>query len=51
MWPASLGDLFSFKAAGVLAAFMAYVIACAAFEVVRTWRRLVMLLTDENPKL
>jgi hypothetical protein len=51
IWPASWGDLVSLKAAGVLAAFMAYVIACAAFEIVRTWRRLVMLLTKEQQKL
>jgi hypothetical protein len=51
MWPSSLGDLLSLKAVGVLTAFMAYVIASAAFEIVRTWRRLVLLLTSAQRKL
>jgi hypothetical protein len=42
-WPSSWGDLLSLRALGALALFMVYVIACAAFEIVRTWRRLVTL--------
>jgi len=42
-WPSSWGDLLSLRALGALALFMVYVIACAAFEVVRTWHRLVTL--------
>lgn len=43
-WPSSWGDLFSLRGLGALATFMAYVIACAAFEIVRRWRRVVSLL-------
>lgn len=42
-WPSSWGDLLGLRALGGLALFMVYVIACAAFEIVRTWRRLVTL--------
>ncbi|MBI2188663.1 MAG: hypothetical protein HYU37_16310 [Acidobacteria bacterium] len=43
-WLRSWTDLFGLRALGALTTFMAYVIACAAFEIVRTWRRVVWLL-------
>ena len=51
-WP-SVGDVWSrvwaFQTLLALVAFMAYVVACAGFEFVRTWRQVVRLLeTSEN---
>lgn len=47
-WLSSWSEVFSARALGALGLFMVYVIACAAFELVRHWRQLVRLL-GHNP--
>jgi hypothetical protein len=49
-WPTLAGlwpHVWSFEGLLALACFMVYVIGCAAHELVRTWRRVVQIVTSE----
>jgi hypothetical protein len=48
-WLTAWDDVVSMRGLAALAAFMTYLIACAAFEMVRTWRGVVGALASHTP--